>query len=179
MCLLARAAIQRLCPARRFATPLRILGTTPLCRWIVSTGATRCRPMPCGWIRSSPAPIQPAELQSRVPDQPLQYPAGVGRQPEHFAELHSRCLTGGTWAGSNEYVTQVTFLFGRVPGGFRQVETPYIYCDVLSSLPHEYPLFQQVRCGRYVAEPVDSGDRPVGDHHLPRRPVPDLPGQAT
>ncbi len=39
---------------------------------------------------------------------------------------------------SNEYVTQVTFLFGRVPGGFRQVETPYIYCDVLSDLPHEY-----------------------------------------
>ena len=39
---------------------------------------------------------------------------------------------------SNEYVTQVTFLFGRVPGGFRQVETAYIYCDVLSSLPHEY-----------------------------------------
>ena len=39
---------------------------------------------------------------------------------------------------SNEYVTQVTFLFGRVPGGFRQVETPYFYCDVLSSLPHEY-----------------------------------------
>ena len=39
---------------------------------------------------------------------------------------------------SNEYVTRVTFLFGRVPGGFRQVETPYIYCDVLSDLPHEY-----------------------------------------
>lgn len=39
---------------------------------------------------------------------------------------------------SNEYVTQVTFLFGRVPGGFRQVETPYIYCDVLSGLSHEY-----------------------------------------
>ena len=39
---------------------------------------------------------------------------------------------------SNEYVTQVTFLFGRVPGGFKQVETPYIYCDVLSSLSHEY-----------------------------------------
>ena len=38
----------------------------------------------------------------------------------------------------NEYVTQVTFLFGRVPGDFRQVETPYIYCDVLSDLPHEY-----------------------------------------
>ena len=39
---------------------------------------------------------------------------------------------------SNEYVTQVTFLFGRVPGGFKQGETPYIYCDVLSSLSHEY-----------------------------------------
>ena len=39
---------------------------------------------------------------------------------------------------SNEYVTQVTFLFGRVPGGFKQVETPYIYCDVLSGLSHEY-----------------------------------------
>ena len=39
---------------------------------------------------------------------------------------------------SNEYVTQVTFLFGRVPGGFKQVETPYIYCDVLSSLSQEY-----------------------------------------
>lgn len=39
---------------------------------------------------------------------------------------------------ANEYVTQVTFLFGRVPGGFRQVETPYIYCDVKSDLPHEY-----------------------------------------
>lgn len=39
---------------------------------------------------------------------------------------------------SNEYVTQVTFLFGRVPGGFKQVETPYFYCDVLSSLSHEY-----------------------------------------
>ena len=39
---------------------------------------------------------------------------------------------------SNEYVTQVTFLFGRVLGGFKQVETPYIYCDVLSNLSHEY-----------------------------------------
>ena len=39
---------------------------------------------------------------------------------------------------SNEYVTQVTFLFGQVPAGFKQVETPYIYCDVLSGLAHEY-----------------------------------------
>ncbi|MDO4269544.1 MAG: SpaA isopeptide-forming pilin-related protein [Eubacteriales bacterium] len=39
---------------------------------------------------------------------------------------------------SNEYVTQVTFLFGQVPAGFKQVETPYIYCNVLSNLTHEY-----------------------------------------
>ena len=39
---------------------------------------------------------------------------------------------------SNEYVTQVMFLFGRVPGGFKQMEMPYIYCNVLSTLTHEY-----------------------------------------
>ena len=39
---------------------------------------------------------------------------------------------------SNEYITQVTFLFGRVPAGFTQVETPYIYCNALSTLTHEY-----------------------------------------
>lgn len=39
---------------------------------------------------------------------------------------------------SNEFITEVTFLFGRTPAGFRQMQTPYIYCDVLSSLTHEY-----------------------------------------
>lgn len=39
---------------------------------------------------------------------------------------------------SDEYVTEVTFLFGRTPAGFRQMQTPYIYCNVLSSLTHEY-----------------------------------------
>lgn len=39
---------------------------------------------------------------------------------------------------SNEYVTEVTFLFGRVPGGFKQMQTPYIYCNTLSTLSHEY-----------------------------------------
>lgn len=39
---------------------------------------------------------------------------------------------------SNEFITEVTFLFGRVPAGFRQMQTPYIYCNVLSSLTHEY-----------------------------------------
>lgn len=39
---------------------------------------------------------------------------------------------------SNEYVTEVTFLFGRVPANFKQMQTPYIYCNVLSTLSHEY-----------------------------------------
>ena len=39
---------------------------------------------------------------------------------------------------SNEYVTEVMFLFGRVPAGFKQMQTPYIYCNVLSSVSHEY-----------------------------------------
>lgn len=39
---------------------------------------------------------------------------------------------------SNEYITEVTFLFGRVPAGFHQVQTPYLYGNVLSELTHEY-----------------------------------------
>ena len=39
---------------------------------------------------------------------------------------------------SNEYVTEVMCLFGRVPAGFKQAQTPYIYCNVLPSLTHEY-----------------------------------------
>jgi uncharacterized surface anchored protein len=39
---------------------------------------------------------------------------------------------------SNEYVTEIMFLFGRVPAGFSQVDVPYVYCDVLPGLAHEY-----------------------------------------
>jgi hypothetical protein len=39
---------------------------------------------------------------------------------------------------SNEYVTEFMFVFGRVPTGFGQEDAPYIYCSVLSDLPHEY-----------------------------------------
>lgn len=39
---------------------------------------------------------------------------------------------------SNEYVTEIMFVFGTVKSGFTQVETPYIYCRALSNLPHEY-----------------------------------------
>ena len=39
---------------------------------------------------------------------------------------------------SNEYVTEVMFLFGRVPAGFTHLQTPSIYCKVLPGLAHEY-----------------------------------------
>jgi uncharacterized surface anchored protein len=39
---------------------------------------------------------------------------------------------------SNEYVTEVMFVFGRVPAGFRQVSAPSVYCNVLEDLQHEY-----------------------------------------
>jgi len=39
---------------------------------------------------------------------------------------------------SNEFITEVTCLFGRVPANFKQMQPPYIYCNVLSTLSHEY-----------------------------------------
>ncbi|MBQ7757495.1 SpaA isopeptide-forming pilin-related protein [Anaerotignum sp.] len=38
---------------------------------------------------------------------------------------------------SNEYVTEIMFVFGTVKSGFAQVETPYIYCNVLPTVTHE------------------------------------------
>ena len=35
---------------------------------------------------------------------------------------------------SNEYITEIMFVFGQVPGGFSQVEKPMIYCTALSKL---------------------------------------------
>ena len=46
-------------PGQEIRYTFRTSPTTPPCRWTASTGATRCRPMPCGWIRSSLAPIRP------------------------------------------------------------------------------------------------------------------------
>jgi uncharacterized surface anchored protein len=53
----------------------------------------------------------------------------------------SRTIAAGSTAlglASNEYVTEFMFVFGRVPAGFSQVDAPYIYCDVLPGLAHEY-----------------------------------------
>ena len=38
---------------------------------------------------------------------------------------------------SNEYVTEIMFVFGTVKSGFSQVETPYIYCNVLPNAYHK------------------------------------------
>ena len=38
----------------------------------------------------------------------------------------------------NEYITEFMFVFGTVPAGFTQLQTPYVYCDVLPGLSHEY-----------------------------------------
>ena len=38
----------------------------------------------------------------------------------------------------NEYITEFMFVFGPVPAGFTQLQTPYVYCDVLPGLSHEY-----------------------------------------
>lgn len=38
---------------------------------------------------------------------------------------------------ANEYVTEIMFVFGTVKSGFSQVETPYIYCNVLPTVKHE------------------------------------------
>lgn len=76
---------------------------------------------------------------------------------------------------SNEYVTQVTFLFGCVPGGFRQVETPYIYCDVLSDLPHEYRFANKCDVGgMWRNQWIQATDRWVTIIYL-GGPVPTLP----
>ena len=39
---------------------------------------------------------------------------------------------------ANEFVTEFMVVLGRVPAGFKQKEAPYIICDVLKDLPHEY-----------------------------------------
>lgn len=36
---------------------------------------------------------------------------------------------------ANERVTEVMFVFGQAPAGFAQVETPYLYCTAVGSLP--------------------------------------------
>jgi uncharacterized surface anchored protein len=66
----------------------------------------------------------------------------------NYRTLADNLITGKTYTlnasaaalglASNEFITEYMFSFGRVPAGFRQLEAPYIYCNVLSGLAHEY-----------------------------------------
>lgn len=60
---------------------------------------------------------------------------------DNLSTAESRVISASPAAlglASNEYVTEVMFVFGTVKSGFAQVEAPYIYCRALSHLPHEY-----------------------------------------
>ena len=48
---------------------------------------------------------------------------------------------------SNEYVTEVMFVFGVVPSNFRQVEAPQIHCNVVSWLKNGAQFVNQADVG--------------------------------
>jgi hypothetical protein len=61
---------------------------------------------------------------------------------------------------SNEYVTEVMFVFGRVPAGFHQVSAPYIYCNVLTGLAHEYRFTNKTDVGgQWNGKWIQANDR--------------------
>ena len=61
---------------------------------------------------------------------------------------------------SNEYVTEVMFVFGTVKSGFAQVETPYMYCNVLPNVYHEQRFTNNTDVGGlYQNQWIMSNDR--------------------
>jgi len=61
---------------------------------------------------------------------------------------------------ANEYVTEFTVMFGCIPAGFKQVDAPYITCDVLKNLAHEYRFTNKSDVGGlYNGSWVQSNDR--------------------
>ena len=61
---------------------------------------------------------------------------------------------------SNEYVTEFMVVFGRVPAGFKQKDAPYIICDVLNDLPHEYRFTNKCDAGGlWAGKWIQSTDR--------------------
>ena len=76
----------------------------------------------------------------------------------------------------DEYVTEVTFLFGRVPAGFTQLQTPYISCNVRSGLAHEYRFANKTDVGGlWLGNWVMSNDRWVTTIYGKKTPTPKLP----
>ena len=74
--------------------------------------------------------------------------------------------------GSNEYVTEVMFVFGVVPSNFRQVETPIIDCS--SGLgQRRQPFVNQANVGGvYDGQWIMATSRWVTKVYAPSKPLP-------
>ena len=74
---------------------------------------------------------------------------------------------------SNEYVTEVMFVFGTVPANFRQVETPFIDCTVVSWAQGGSQFVNQADVGGvYNGQWVQATTRWVTKVYAPAKPLP-------
>ena len=75
--------------------------------------------------------------------------------------------------GSNEYVTEVMFVFGVVPSNFRQVETPMIDCSVVSWVKGGSQFVNQADVGGvYNGQWIMATSRWVTKVYAPSKPLP-------
>lgn len=75
--------------------------------------------------------------------------------------------------GSNEYVTEVMFVFGVVPSNFRQVETPMIDCSVVSWAKGGSQFVNQADVGGvYDGQWIMATSRWVTMVYAPSKPLP-------
>ena len=75
--------------------------------------------------------------------------------------------------GSNEYVTEVMFVFGVVPSNFRQVETPMIDCSVVSWVKGGSQFVNQADVGGvYDGQWIMATSRWVTKVYAPSKPLP-------
>ena len=58
--------------------------------------------------------------------------AHLGGRSEYPEELYPDASPAALGLSANEYVTEFMASFGVVPSGFRQVEAPRVYCNVVS-----------------------------------------------
>ena len=74
---------------------------------------------------------------------------------------------------SNEYVTEVMFVFGVVPANFRQVEAPQVYCNVVSWLTGGTQFVNQADTGGvYNGQWIMATSRWVTKVYKPSEPLP-------
>ena len=75
--------------------------------------------------------------------------------------------------GSNEYVTEVMFVFGVVPSNFRQVEKPMIDCSVVSWVKGGSQFVNQANVGGvYDGQWIMATSRWVTKVYAPSKPLP-------